>query len=93
MKMQRLMIILSVMPGLAACGTPESRCNDGVQEVQSRLERAVDSEAYRGSEDLVAQARMQVAIARAQGKDGEYGGCLENLDSARALMNRAQRTN
>jgi len=87
----RILVIGLGAVALAGCGTPESRCADGVAEMDAKIVRAADAEAYRAAADVVAQARERLLAAQREQEAGDYEACLDSLEQSRALLNRAGR--
>jgi hypothetical protein len=74
---------------LAACGTPETDCRDGVKQMKTRTASFVGM----GQPEDVRLAIEQVNSAETQLATGNYAGCLESLADAGARLNRSQRQN
>ena len=82
--------ILAVLAlALAACGTPESECRDGVKEMKKRTESLVGF----NQPDDVKRALEEVNNAETQLATGNYEGCLASLVEARTFLRKTQRTN
>jgi hypothetical protein len=74
---------------LAACGTPESACRDGVAQMQLRTKELVGL----GQSEEVRTALERINAAETQLATGNFAGCQESLDEARAFLRKSQRTN
>ena len=74
---------------LAGCGTPETRCRDGVKEMKQRTESLVGFDQPAD----VKRALENVNAAENQLATGNYPGCLESLDEARRYLRSSQRNN
>lgn len=74
---------------LAACGTPESECRDGVQEMKRKTESLVGFDQPAD----VKRALEYVNTAETQLATGSYAGCKESLVEARRYLRSSQRTN
>jgi len=82
--------ILAVLAlALAACGTPESECRDGVKEMKKRTESLVGF----NQPDDVKRALEEVNNAETRLATGNYEGCLDSLGEARTFLRKSQRTN
>ena len=74
---------------LAACGTPETECRDGVKDMKKRTETLVGFDQPAD----VKKALEQVSMAEGALATGNFEGCVEALGQARALLRSSQRTN
>lgn len=73
----------------AACGTPESECRDGVEQMKLRTKELVGT----GQSEDVRTALERLNVAENQLATGNFAGCQESLDEARAFLRKSQRTN
>jgi hypothetical protein len=74
---------------LAGCGTPETRCRDGVAQMKKRTSQFVgmgQPEDVRKSLEAINNAETQLAT-------GAYEGCLTSLEEAAGHLRASQRTN
>lgn len=74
---------------LAACGTPDTECRDGVKEMKKRTETLVGFDQPAD----VKKALEQVNTAENQLATGNFEGCVESLGEARRYLRSSQRTN
>ena len=74
---------------LAGCGTPESRCRDGVAQMKKRTSQFVGM----GQPEDVRKALEALNNAETQLATGSYDGCLSSLDEASGHLRASQRTN
>jgi hypothetical protein len=88
--MKRIGIALLALM-LAGCGTPESKCRDGVAKMSEKMVKLLGSE-LRNDPDVVA-AQGKVDLAQAQLATGNYDACAASLAEAGVALNRSQRTN
>lgn len=83
--------IVVLVFGLAACGTPESRCQEGVADLTQRLSALLGSDQAANADVVEAQAKVDMATA--QLATGNHEACENSLEEARVALNRSQRTN
>lgn len=76
---------------LAACGDPQTRCREGVEQMKAQLVGVVGSSEHKDLEDPMVQAHTQLDIAQTQLATGNHAGCLESLERARDIIERAKK--
>lgn len=84
----RGLLLMSVVL-LAACGTPETECRDGVKDMKRKTESLVGFDQPAD----VKRALENVNAAETQLATGNYEGCKESLVEARRYLRSSQRTN
>jgi hypothetical protein len=74
---------------VAGCGTPETDCREGVNEMKKRTETLVGF----GQPAEVRKALEEINTAENQLATGNFEGCVESLGEARRYLRASQRTN
>ena len=78
---------------LAAACSPEKDCRDGVKQLKPRIEGAIGTGAHPEANQQINDAYTDMMEAEALLAQGDFPGCLAELESARVLLNKSQRTN
>jgi len=78
---------------LAAGCSPEQDCRNGIKQVRPRVDGAIGTGAHAEAREQITQAMLDLQQAEELAAAGDFEGCLAELESARVLLNKSQRTN
>ena len=92
MNQRGLWMLLAAMALLSGC-SPERDCQDGLKRLKPRVEGALGTGAHAEAIAQINQAYSDMADAERLAAQGQFEACLAKIDSARALLNKSQRTN
>jgi hypothetical protein len=78
---------------LAAGCSPEKDCRDGLKQLKPRVEGAIGTGEHAEANLQISQAYTDMMEAEAKAGAGDFAGCLAEIEEARVLLNKSQRTN
>lgn len=78
---------------LAAGCNPETDCREGLKQLKPRVEGAIGTGAHPEANEQISQAYTDMMEAEARAAQGDFPGCLEEIEQARVMLNKSQRTN
>ena len=90
-KMGKWALLAAVV--LAAGCSPEKDCRDGIKQLKPRVEGAIGTGEHAEANLQISQAYTDMMEAEAKAANGDFPGCLEEIEQARVLLNKSQRTN
>jgi hypothetical protein len=74
----------------AGCADPETKCRQSVEKMKADLVGVVGSGDHKTADSPYVQAHTQLDIAQAQLATGNYAGCLDSIDAAKARLAEAK---
>jgi hypothetical protein len=89
--MGKWVLLASVV--LAAGCSAEKDCRDGLKQLKPRVEGAIGTGEHAEANLQISQAYTDMMEAEAKAGAGDFAGCVAEIEDARVLLNKSQRTN